>query len=690
MIQKQNWQIIVKHSFLLFSVVFFLGLTLNSTYASPERATTRELLEEAKQQAISMKKAIEGYTAGTKDRWWKSATASILTTINGVLKVLDDGFKRGLNSIIGMKVNKKKFTEVVYKSILSQFTPITQEEKDILDEKTKEIVDIFLGERDFVGKEVILIAKDYKCLAGITTRVLSGSVKAMAHSRGLAQAATNLAHAAPTAASRGFSQAGVTGKISMALLAYKISGFEDGVDECNKASIDFAEALEAANKVISSSDIELKKLDEDINLNQVHYIFDRARILWVYTKMASQHLKKSLKPWLVKSVVGLAGQEVADNLSEEAGFRVQQWKNEKSNIQLQIKKLKEDIRPEPSKEITITFPQIKVAKHNIEDILGTLALTKNDLNNNGELEIKGRVDDGANGANIEKVQIDVGEGWINLDSRVNLRYKFRPEENREYRLRFRAIDSAGKEHESIFGTIRLTYSSVDDEALIREVVYDSETAYQNEDINKYMSYLADDYWNKDGQFDKGTEWTINRNDFKDYDPIGTMKISDLKITLQGNNKARARFRLYSVRTETDTGLQAIDDGISELDLEKRNGKWLIVTERGKDSVDNSAPRIVSITPADGATGVSTTTPIVIRFSEPMGYYHIFGFRGITGGQVSSSNYAFSSYDTNTYTFTFSNVTTLPSGETYQIEVQESFRDAYGNSVEPIDFTFTTQ
>ena len=239
----------------------------------------------------------------------------------------------------------------------------------------------------------------------------------------------------------------------------------------------------------------------------------------------------------------------------------------------QIIKLK--LPAEPNKEksrITITFPYIKIAKHNIEDISGTLSLTRDDLKNKA-IEIRGRINDGANGGNTRKVQVNIGtgSGWEEASGRMTWKYSFIPRENYDYRLKIRAIDLSGKEHKSLFGTIRLIYTSVDDETLVRQVLYEIERAYQDEDVNRFMSFFTKDFIHRP----KNLDWNGFRDNKKstfDNNENINMTLSNVDISVTGN-MARVSFIIEFNMIKSSTKALSYIKEKNIFRFKKINGTW---------------------------------------------------------------------------------------------------------------------
>jgi len=102
------------------------------------------------------------------------------------------------------------------------------------------------------------------------------------------------------------------------------------------------------------------------------------------------------------------------------------------------------------------------------------------------------------------------------------------------------------------------------------------------------------------------------------------------------------------------------------------------------TLDFTAPTWVSRTPKTGSTGVSRSTNVVVRFSENVKYAtHMYLYRGTTKLSASVS------YDASTFTATLNPSSTLAAGVKYTVKITNYVRDAAGNRLKSVSWSFTT-
>ena len=102
------------------------------------------------------------------------------------------------------------------------------------------------------------------------------------------------------------------------------------------------------------------------------------------------------------------------------------------------------------------------------------------------------------------------------------------------------------------------------------------------------------------------------------------------------------------------------------------------------TADFFAPTWVSRTPKTGSTGVSRSSNVVVRFSENVKYAtHMYLYRGTTKLSASVS------YDASTFTATLNPSSTLAAGVKYTVKITNYVRDAAGNRLKSVSWSFTT-
>ncbi|MBI0581403.1 MAG: fibronectin type III domain-containing protein [Methanomassiliicoccales archaeon] len=103
--------------------------------------------------------------------------------------------------------------------------------------------------------------------------------------------------------------------------------------------------------------------------------------------------------------------------------------------------------------------------------------------------------------------------------------------------------------------------------------------------------------------------------------------------------------------------------------------------------DNTPPELISSTPTDGSTGVSTSASIILRFSEAMDKTSVEGaLRVLLGTDALTGTFAWSEGDT-VCTFTPSS---LSVSATYTVLMNVGATDVPGYGLDPFTFQFTTE
>ncbi len=97
------------------------------------------------------------------------------------------------------------------------------------------------------------------------------------------------------------------------------------------------------------------------------------------------------------------------------------------------------------------------------------------------------------------------------------------------------------------------------------------------------------------------------------------------------------------------------------------------------TVDTTAPTVGSVSPADGATGVSPTSNVTATFSEAMNASTLSG-QSLTLSKDGSSVSAQVSYDQNSRTATLDPAGDLQAGATYDAKITTSVKDSAGNAL----------
>lgn len=107
---------------------------------------------------------------------------------------------------------------------------------------------------------------------------------------------------------------------------------------------------------------------------------------------------------------------------------------------------------------------------------------------------------------------------------------------------------------------------------------------------------------------------------------------------------------------------------------------------GKDSSDITAPFIVMRTPRAGATGVGTSEPVIVSFSEPMADVTVLEAFSWTS---SKGSVLFSIEKTDEAEYAFLPLTVIDRSTLYTVTLTGTARDWAGNSLDQTSWTFTT-
>jgi methionine-rich copper-binding protein CopC len=109
--------------------------------------------------------------------------------------------------------------------------------------------------------------------------------------------------------------------------------------------------------------------------------------------------------------------------------------------------------------------------------------------------------------------------------------------------------------------------------------------------------------------------------------------------------------------------------------------WSFTTE----VPDTTKPTVTGRTPGAGATGVAVSTSPTATFSEAVQQSTVaFELRGPAGGLIASTT----SYEATSRTMTLNPTATLSPGTTYTVNLSGA-KDASGNTMDPVTWTFTT-
>lgn len=151
---------------------------------------------------------------------------------------------------------------------------------------------------------------------------------------------------------------------------------------------------------------------------------------------------------------------------------------------------------------------------------------------------------------------------------------------------------------------------------------------------------------------------------------------------QGNNiGSEQTLSPYQVAWNTTT----VSDGTYSVTATARDAAGNTSTATASITVDNTAPTVISRSPAAGATDVSPGSNITATFGESMqpGSY-AFVLRDSGGGVVTATV----SYDDATRTVTLNPGQDLGLGETYTVTLSNG-KDLAGNTMATVSWTFTT-
>ena len=219
--------------------------------------------------------------------------------------------------------------------------------------------------------------------------------------------------------------------------------------------------------------------------------------------------------------------------------------------------------------------------------IGTLDITDIDTdeltldNSNldgGNIIIKGFAAKGEAPLAMVKVSLDGGQTWEDVNIRGNtFVYQFAPEENEEYKPRFKVMDTAGKESDvRDLPQFTLIYRAVDVHQIVEEVKQAMVEAYDSEDLSRFMGYISDNF--------TGDVFALEEAVQSDFDMYNNMN-TDVRIqqVSKSGDQVNVEFEFNWTGIETSTGM---------LDSESGRTSFIFIQEGGTYKVLSMASPIV--------------------------------------------------------------------------------------------------
>jgi hypothetical protein len=130
---------------------------------------------------------------------------------------------------------------------------------------------------------------------------------------------------------------------------------------------------------------------------------------------------------------------------------------------------------------------------NLEDIEGTLTLTRDDLGIDGKVAVSGGAVDEAYTVSSVEVSLDRGTTWTSAEGTTSWSFKFAPQENTEYELTVRATNDKGAVSDPMeLGSWAIVYEDTDFETIARSQV-DKLFSYIRTGDSSVTDLISDDY-----------------------------------------------------------------------------------------------------------------------------------------------------------------------------------------------------
>ncbi|MFC1709375.1 hypothetical protein ACFL2J_04890 [Candidatus Omnitrophota bacterium] len=176
-------------------------------------------------------------------------------------------------------------------------------------------------------------------------------------------------------------------------------------------------------------------------------------------------------------------------------------------------------------EITSLFVgETEVVGRGREDLMLDVSSLEGD-----ELVIKGFAVEAEASLAVAKISLDGGETWeqVKIEGGSFI-YRFKPEEGKLYKPRFKVMDTAGKESEvEDIDEFVLSLGTIDMDAIAKRVSSKMVEAYMAKDLSNFMDYISDSF--------EGDAFALEdaiQSDFDNYDNV-TVDVSVQQVSKSG-------------------------------------------------------------------------------------------------------------------------------------------------------------
>jgi len=214
-------------------------------------------------------------------------------------------------------------------------------------------------------------------------------------------------------------------------------------------------------------------------------------------------------------------------------------------------------------EVNLNY--LYINKTSYEDMNGKAVFFKDSLPN-AEITINGK-------ASVKKGQIgsvmlslDKKETWVKakLSDNGSFEYKFTPDITKAYDFYLKVIDTTGKTNDIEKTYVQITFSNKDISQLTRETLDKLFRAYQNENIQSFMTLVSENFVSGADILDSAV-----RKDFLLFDYIKIEYFIN-NISQVSDGKIFVSFQYNRSVISTKTGQTFTDKGITELVLQNNN------------------------------------------------------------------------------------------------------------------------
>ena len=220
-----------------------------------------------------------------------------------------------------------------------------------------------------------------------------------------------------------------------------------------------------------------------------------------------------------------------------------------------------------SDEVTLNYMHINKASY--EDMNGKAVFFKDSLAQSNEMTINGKASVKKAKIGAVMVSLDNKETWekAKLNDNGTFEYKFYADTSKTYDFYLKAIDTTGKTNDIEKTYVKITFSSQDVSALVKETMDKLFRAYQTENLTAFMSLVSDNFIPGADILDSAV-----RRDFILFDYIKIDYFIN-NIVQAGDGKVFVSFQYNRSVISTKTGQTFTDKGMTELVLKNENGQF---------------------------------------------------------------------------------------------------------------------